>query len=130
MRGKVHPFQNNFLPHRITPACAGKRFFQGGQGKTEGDHPRLCGEKLRGACNHSKVIGSPPPVRGKECLHYFLLYFLRITPACAGKSERFKFCLGNVGSPPPVRGKAPWSFLTACRARITPACAGKSFPMP
>ena len=30
----------------ITPACAGKSTVNKGQGRDDGDHPRVCGEKL------------------------------------------------------------------------------------
>ena len=56
-------------------------------------------------------MGSPPRVRGKEPLMKEQIDTLRITPACAGKSER-----GRTG-----RGKAQPEE----NRRITPACAGK-----
>ena len=70
--------------------------------------------------------GSPPPVRGKAQVCHLPVSALRITPACAGKSERIAEMLKNetdlprlcgekvvstprvvsaAGSPPPVRGK-------------------------
>ena len=70
----------------------------------------------------------------------------RITPACAGTSQRHRgavrsrtdhprLCGEKVmggaavmkrsGSPPPVRGKGRQKWYANCRARITPACAGK-----
>ena len=50
---------------RITPAYAGKR-----PGKTcfpgfPWDHPRLCGEKKICRFFFAKILGSPPPMRGK-----------------------------------------------------------------
>ena len=85
MRGKADTGENAMSLQRITPACAGKSLIPGAIHELKQDHPRLCGEKLRGACNHSKVIGSPPPVRGKELPGGGFLYGSRITPACAGK---------------------------------------------
>ena len=32
-------------PHRITPACAGRRMYPSSSGITPSDHPRVCGEK-------------------------------------------------------------------------------------
>ena len=46
MRGKVdevHEMKDNV---RITPAYAGKRLAPILTDSTEGDHPRLCGEKI------------------------------------------------------------------------------------
>ena len=49
VRGKapLEPMQD---VHRgITPARAGKRSLYQGQGYTQGDHPRACGEKIDGS---------------------------------------------------------------------------------
>ena len=90
------------------------------------DHPRVCGEKENVTGSVQEELGSPPRVRGKVISDRFLLFCLRITPACAGKSAFFRpsgiyykdhprvcgeksnsgyniDC--NLGSPPRVRGK-------------------------
>ncbi len=106
----------------------------------------MCGEKAIIICISVIYIGSPPHVRGKGFAHNPYLLFVRITPACAGKStiaavNQYKaqdhprmcgektvdylyFCHIS-GSPPHVRGKEyiPTCFLF--RQGITPACAGK-----
>ena len=93
------------------------------------------------------LFGSPPRVRGKRTDTWSAYLYMRITPACAGKTfsggegmsnttDHPRVCGENKlvdkgaivrgGSPPRVRGKLaphgkkPWS------ARITPACAGKT----
>ena len=100
---------------------------------------------------HQLTSGSPPPMRGKVPLLTALTSFVRITPAYAGKRERFdlfnagmwdhpRLCgekrslgkplLSRVGSPPPMRGKASDGTAVAGGIRITPAYAGKSFHFP
>ena len=66
MRGKAAAFDAVPLPPRITPAYAGKSHCHGEKGMRDEDHPRLCGEKIGIGCRSVKVIGSPPPMRGKD----------------------------------------------------------------
>ena len=130
----------------ITPACAGKRG-EGAKTSEQGrDHPRVCGEKQKGAWAEGAVMGSPPRVRGKGSAMRTTRAGTRITPACAGKSCRShprrktprdhprvcgekndSFSAGGTiaGSPPRVRGKVLRHDLRPARRRITPACAGK-----
>ena len=49
------------------------------------DHPRLCGEKLRGTNIAKQLSGSPPPMRGKGIPEYHRAFQAGITPAYAGK---------------------------------------------
>ena len=46
VRGKVDDPETGDLIHRITPACAGKSLKQIYKIRHNGDHPRVCGEKL------------------------------------------------------------------------------------
>ena len=111
---------------RITPACAGKTSAARVTRAACQDHPRVCGENdwLR-----DKVVemeGSPPRVRGKHWDKAWNGLKERITPACAGKTDRAhreafgtqdhpRVCGENapvapsmldfMGSPPRVRGK-------------------------
>ena len=130
----------------ITPAYAGKSWrgqlcpwaFQ--------DHPRVCGEKLFPFAFRRILGGSPPRVRGKGGIIRYNNFVHRITPACAGKSERFwsrkdtledhpRVCGEKrleiismhlvKGSPPRVRGKAASADVGFRNLGITPACAGK-----
>ena len=37
--------------------------------RNDGDHPRLCGEKVQLGIQGLKRVGSPPPMRGKVLLY-------------------------------------------------------------
>ena len=148
MRGKELSFVG-FQPHTgITPAYAGKSPSTAIRPLCMGDHPRVCGEKADCAPFAEFEVGSPPRMRGKD--HYILClsFILRITPAYAGKSHRFRYrpaarldhprvcgekfstppqLVIRLGSPPRMRGKAGIKKDKGVAARITPAYAGKSF---
>lgn len=49
MRGKDRLSGKSGQPDRITPACAEKRPARPGYAYNRGDHPRMCGEKIRRA---------------------------------------------------------------------------------
>ena len=85
MRGKVFRHTHAQDGFRITPAYAGKRPFRGAILPECQDHPRLCGEKIAFTNNDVFRNGSPPPMRGKACIKFFLILTQRITPAYAGK---------------------------------------------
>ena len=85
MRGKDTILQQITVHSGITPAYAGKR-----KGTFAGmipceDHPRLCGEKAPHRAGKTVLLGSPPPMRGKEPQNVTSIKFYRITPAYAGK---------------------------------------------
>ena len=130
----------------ITPACAGKSHAGCGYGPGQGDHPRMCGEKMERSVKSGSVPGSPPHVRGKEAGTCLADEVQGITPACAGKSscvlvgpssdwDHPRMCgekqlnqlqaMAQQGSPPHVRGKALPCAGLAVQGGITPACAGK-----
>ena len=90
MRGKVVPRLYNTDLNGITPAYAGKRISWSNPWEQSGDHPRLCGEKDRQFLVKWLLIGSPPPMRGKEFLKKYYPSLVRITPAYAGKSIIWK----------------------------------------
>ena len=134
----------------ITPACAGKSRRSSSAVFVSGDHPRVCGEKVRVFTGFHVFQGSPPRVRGKDPLSHGKLDSLRITPACAGKrSEAGKRLLAlkdhprvcgekprrkrqaprSLGSPPRVRGKGKPLHHCIKESGITPACAGKSLTL-
>ena len=146
MRGKVFPTWFAAASLGITPACAGKRRRSPSRRSIRKDHPRLCGEKFLLTSLLEYAIGSPPLVRGKEITKTRIKSFVRITPACAGKSittlhlyflwrdhprlcgEKCPFscfCHCPSGSPPLVRGKDCKIIESVTSLRITPACAGK-----
>ena len=132
---------------RITPACAGRRTFWKNPAEVGEDHPRVCGEKRAQDRQTPPRVGSPPRVRGEDCLYQLPHRISRITPACAGRSggrrpdaarkpDHPRVCGEKVypgcadfnaeGSPPRVRGEVPDGGLVDLRRRITPACAGRS----
>ena len=112
--------------NRITPAGAGKTKSCSCGVFVGKDHPRRCGENYDSVAAWIAAAGSPPQVRGKRNRKRTDRRINRITPAGAGKTNRFcprrrlgqdhprrcgenftgLFWLGfNVGSPPQVRGK-------------------------
>ena len=70
----------------ITPACAGKSRRWPLRSAPAWDHPRVCGEKRISCFCASRMVGSPPRVRGKDDRSEEQKQFRGITPACAGKS--------------------------------------------
>ena len=87
MRGKVYNSSRVEQRNRITPAYAGKSRICWRKSRGIWDHPRLCGEKCCNPITIFFTLGSPPPMRGKVRSRLFLIRFLRITPAYAGKSD-------------------------------------------
>ena len=106
-RGKVLCSVFGVLPHRITPAWAGKSSSTRTRLPIRWDHPRMGGEKpphwwrssitedhprMGGEKPLSNVVcstfsGSPPHGRGKVSFCHAAGFGLWITPAWAGKSE-------------------------------------------
>ena len=146
MRGKERLPRGCCALWRITPACAGKSVLGCLPVLPFQDHPRVCGEKAARYNFLTVFSGSPPRVRGKDSKHPPVADYIRITPACAGKSPGAikgncrkedhprvcgeKISLPNrpraiLGSPPRVRGKAKNNLIKSPVQRITPACAGK-----
>ena len=128
------------------PRVRGKVFSEGLLPVIPGDHPRVCGEKSGLMRSNATGTGSPPRVRGKDVSGADATPWIRITPACAGKSFTSMKCFRAIqdhprvcgekteiayvvflseGSPPRVRGKALSKEETPITDRITPACAGK-----
>ena len=90
---------------RITPACAGKSFVGVHICRDFGDHPRVCGEKLAGVSQAVPSAGSPPRVRGKAIVSFFVFIVVRITPACAGKRAVAKMGMSDNQDHPRVCGE-------------------------
>ena len=131
VRGKDHRKPERNQRPGITPACAGKRHGSWRRVCSNGDHPRVCGEKLGIFTRSGALLGSPPRVRGKVVWSRMFQHFIGITPACAGKrpcrtmlscrpqdhprvcGEKCAWLQGfafRTGSPPRVRGKVPSSI--------------------
>ena len=93
MRGKVHLCSAVVCSGRITPAYAGKSDNKVGEIAEWEDHPRLCGEKDSPLLNSTLILGSPPPMRGKDREPADTGCTDGITPAYAGKRSKFySFC--------------------------------------
>ena len=73
--------------HRITPACAGNSVWRDRYAVARQDHPRVCGEQIKGRFEEREKEGSPPRVRGTVRSVPETAKRERITPACAGNSE-------------------------------------------
>ena len=134
-------------PNRITPAWAGKSRRARCPGSEPWDHPRVGGEKRFHPGMLPAGQGSPPRGRGKVRRTTHGSGRTGITPAWAGKSDRWhrwrsshgdhprvggeknlKVVDGKngEGSPPRGRGKDTLPVVYGPRDRITPAWAGKS----
>ena len=126
-RGKGRLWRRTDATTRITPACAGKSKKAPALTKSEGDHPRLRGEKFARADIMSRNAGSPPLARGKVCCLWYSSLVLGDHPRLRGeKDESAKTNLYTKGSPPLARGKERKPIYARSGCRITPACAGKS----
>ena len=87
VRGKLSILFYSIFPVGITPACAGKTNSDGHGITWNKDHPRVCGENENYRQTETVARGSPPRVRGKQYCAVGLIEPLRITPACAGKTN-------------------------------------------
>ena len=146
MRGKGADQTTRRVFPGITPAYAGKRVRPWRERHKEGDHPRVCGEKIWPSASAGKPLGSPPRMRGKARLFDTVRHNHRITPAYAGKrlsglfgcvpgrdhprvcGEKIRISGPNAptpGSPPRMRGKDYVRYLNEGKHGITPAYAGK-----
>ena len=105
-RGKVHDFDQIGRSAGITPAWAGKRFWNRPWVWATSDHPRVGGEKRTFLWSNFSFQGSSPRGRGKVLHPAPSSRRHRITPAWAGKGA-------------PNERWTQWQ-------RITPAWAGKS----
>ena len=126
MRGKQYLLRGKGEHLGITPADAGKTGGCSHNSRAHEDHPRGCGENPVTACICSRVLGSPPRMRGKLETFNRAKGGLRITPADAGKTElpeldlsafedhprgcgenleELKEADDRTGSPPRMRGK-------------------------
>ena len=147
MRGKVQVQAKPSSGQGITPAHAGKSCGQSLQERGRQDHPRTCGEKLKGKQGQKQAKGSPPHMRGKVPSPEKGEPTLRITPAHAGKRPasprarrgrrdhprtcgekrlRRQCARRSKGLPPHMRGKEVRANIAALGRGITPAHAGKS----
>ena len=85
MRGKVFKIQTFFRYCRITPAHAGKSLVNFDYTHHIKDHPRTCGEKKHLNDFFTRLLGSPPHMRGKGGVIEISCKVDGITPAHVGK---------------------------------------------
>ena len=74
---------------RITPACAGKTNSITILSSCWRDHPRLRGKDVLHDFAIKTNLGSPPLARERRPMPLYGVPGLRITPACAGKTQEF-----------------------------------------
>ena len=86
VREKLKQWEAGLVGNRITPACAGKTRLETMEMLVVRDHPRVCGKNMLAVVFKVSALGSPPRVREKLNLCWIGHVFLRITPACAGKT--------------------------------------------
>ncbi len=91
VRGKLSFFLCQPSTYGITPAGAGKTISCRLQLGSSGDHPRRCGENEFLWRVQPAARGSPPQVRGKQCIVIIHGAETRITPAGAGKTLKRSF---------------------------------------
>ena len=105
VREKLSPTLAHSIKCRITPACAGKTEILTIHSTFKRDHPRVCGKNVVSTAGGNDGTGSPPRVREKPFSFTFLLFYRRITPACAGKTPYLHRPLVSPRDHPRVCGK-------------------------
>ena len=131
----------------IIPACAGSTLSNLKYWRTDGDHPRMCGEHWWRPLRLCPIWGSSPHVRGAPTACRIRSAQVGIIPACAGStasriasmvldrdhprmcgehSLRIILRIWALGSSPHVRG-ALHDYLSVNEfTGIIPACAGST----
>ena len=92
-------------PIRITPACAGNTTDSKLEGRLHRDHPRLRGEYEESRGTDNGRLGSPPLARGIHLFRLWHGYKHRITPACAGNTNRSGVHRISLRDHPRLRGE-------------------------
>ena len=132
---------------RNIPAYAGKTINVSPNGLGCGEHPRVCGENMRLACEVCEARGTSPRMRGKPLAKIPFLTASGNIPAYAGKTKQVRrghhpvkehprVCGENhqaiwlLGAPegtsPRMRGKPATGRLAHSLGRNIPAYAGKT----
>ena len=126
MRGKGFSPHAVLLSSGITPAYAGKRHRVHKRQNGRGDHPRVCGEKLRPESTPLWMLRITPAYAGKRTSRSSRDNPQRDHPrVCGEKSFQICSALSMMGSPPRMRGKVAVQSDNSRQFRITPAYAGK-----
>ena len=87
MRGKARMIPIHVNGERITPAHAGKSSKLPNAEKFERDHPRTCGEKGGFQRRLQHGGGSPPHMRGKGNLFFFITLHKKDHPRTCGEKD-------------------------------------------
>ena len=152
---------------RLIPACAGKTMptsvisptmtahprMRGETPAAHGNyagaraHPRMRGENIGASSPWRRIHGSSPHARGKLNHEVGRFFYIRLIPACAGKTTRPpptrlpptahprmrgenitlpRRITAPGGSSPHARGKQRLIFAFRSGRRLIPACAGKT----
>ena len=111
MRGKGVDAYRFYKNRRITPAYAGKSDNKVGEIAEWEDHPRLCGEKDSPLLNSTLILGSPPPMRGKDREPADTGCTDGITPAYAGKSSNTRHSFFPRWDHPRLCGEKHGTFI-------------------
>ena len=125
MRGKGTKRCSSRRGGRITPAYAGKSKRIAPSSVLFGDHPRVCGEKLRESRGLNRTRGSPPRMRGKVFDADYSILRSGITPAYAGKSYTRTCYAYNVRITPAYAGKRHQYIMQLLTARDHPRVCGE-----
>ena len=125
VRGKEYRPVYSRMTFGITPACAGKSSLCSRYLIMSDNHPRVCGEKFPTELIFSIDKGSPPRVRGKANAFATDSWEVRITPACAGKSQPVQVRRAGDGITPARAGKRHWLLSYRQWARDHPRACGE-----
>ena len=104
-RGKAEERAQVSAAQGITPAWAGKSPDPLAALLKLRDHPRVGGEKAPSSCHSKSFLGSPPRGRGKVHVIHLPMVFRGITPAWAGKRQRYSSELQSVEDHPRMGGE-------------------------
>ena len=113
----------------ITPACAGNTYQVYVKASMAKDHPRLRGEYRDEIRRFLGQEGSPPLARGIRQRMKRAVFRSRITPACAGNTNKNGNNVQSIQDHPRLRGEyEAFNGRTIVLHGITPACAGNTYP--
>ena len=125
VRGKEYRPVYSRMTFGITPACAGKSSLCSRYLIMSDNHPRVCGEKFPTELIFSIDKGSPPRVRGKANAFATDSWEVRITPACAGKSQPVQVRRAGDGITPARAGKSLTLSSSVVSSKDHPRACGE-----
>ena len=88
MRGRPHENRKTQIPHRNTPAYAGKTGARLPALSMSRKHPRVCGEDGFSVGDTANITETPPRMRGRLKAFSKNHVYMRNTPAYAGKTAQ------------------------------------------